>query len=229
MNIYLYVKTHNKTGLKYLGKTTAKDPHKYPGSGKYWKTHLATHGVNYTTEIIKECHSVKELKKWGLYYSNLWNVIESDAWANLKEEQGDGGAYPNSGKHMKTEKYRKLSSARANNPVNKESLRKRMLLNNPMNNLTFRNKISKALLGKPKSEEHKKNMFKPMLVPSIAAKRKIPIDLTIYTFINLNSGISVSTTQYEFRKQFNLLKGNVSALVHGHCKSYKGWVLQNSY
>ena len=91
MTIYLYVKTHNKTGLKYLGKTINKDPHKYSGSGKYWKRHLKQHGNDYTTDIIKECHSEDELIKWGLYYSNLWNIVTSDEWANLKEEAGQGG------------------------------------------------------------------------------------------------------------------------------------------
>ena len=91
MTIYLYVKTHNKTGLKYLGQTTAKDPHKYPGSGVYWKLHLEKHGYDYTTEIISECQTKDEIKELGIYYSNLWNIVESDEWANLKIEQGDGG------------------------------------------------------------------------------------------------------------------------------------------
>lgn len=89
MTIYLYVKTHNKTGLKYLGKTESKDPHKYPGSGKYWKLHLKKHGSDYSTEIIKECQSKEEFLRWGLYYSRLWNIVESSDWANLKEETGD--------------------------------------------------------------------------------------------------------------------------------------------
>ena len=89
MSIYLYVKTHNKTGLKYLGKTGSKDPHKYPGSGTYWKHHLRKHGKDYSTEIIKECESIEEFAKWGLHYSNLWKVVESNDWANLKEETGD--------------------------------------------------------------------------------------------------------------------------------------------
>ena len=37
--IYLYKKTHNKTGLKYLGKTISKDPYTYSGSGVYWTRH----------------------------------------------------------------------------------------------------------------------------------------------------------------------------------------------
>lgn len=91
MTIYLYVKTHNKTGLKYLGKTESTDPHKYKGSGSYWSKHIKKHGYDVTTEILKECSSKEELKKWGLYYSELWNVVASPKWANLAIEQGDGG------------------------------------------------------------------------------------------------------------------------------------------
>ena len=37
--MYLYVKTHNKSGLKYLGKTI-QNPFKYKGSGTYWLRHI---------------------------------------------------------------------------------------------------------------------------------------------------------------------------------------------
>ena len=70
MTIYLYVKTHNKTGLKYLGKTS-KNPHTYLGSGVDWKVHLKEYGLDHTTEIIKECQDNQELNHWGRYYSNL--------------------------------------------------------------------------------------------------------------------------------------------------------------
>jgi hypothetical protein len=33
----------------------------------------------------------EEIKRWGEYYSKLWNVVESNDWANLKMESGDGG------------------------------------------------------------------------------------------------------------------------------------------
>jgi hypothetical protein len=89
--IYLYVKTHRDTGLKYLGKTSSTDPYSYPGSGKYWQNHLKSHGDNCETTILKECRSNQEVKEWGIYYSNLWNVVESTEWANLKIEEGDGG------------------------------------------------------------------------------------------------------------------------------------------
>ena len=63
---YLYIKTHNKTGLKYLGKTK-RNPFVYTGSGVYWKRHLKIHGNEHTTEILKECHSDQEIKIWGKY------------------------------------------------------------------------------------------------------------------------------------------------------------------
>ena len=90
MTYYLYVKTHTVTGLKYLGQTRSKDPHKYPGSGKHWVNHLKKHGNLYKTEIIKECANNDEVGHWGEYYSDLWNVVESNKWANLIPESGGG-------------------------------------------------------------------------------------------------------------------------------------------
>ena len=63
MNIYLYVKTHQKTGLKYLGMTTKFDPHKYKGSGKLWKQHLKEYGNSYTTEILLGTTDKEEIIK----------------------------------------------------------------------------------------------------------------------------------------------------------------------
>jgi hypothetical protein len=93
MTIYLYKKTHRDTGLKYLGKTTSKNPYTYPGSGIYWKNHLEKHGNNVDTEILRECQSEEELKEWGRYYSKLWNVVEDKTWANLVEEAGPSGQW----------------------------------------------------------------------------------------------------------------------------------------
>lgn len=90
MTIYLYKKTHNQTGLNYLGKTTVNDPHKYQGSRVWWSNHIKAHGYDVTTEILKECQTNEEVREWGSYYSNLWNVVESDEWANLKPEYGEG-------------------------------------------------------------------------------------------------------------------------------------------
>lgn len=94
MTIYsLYVKQHTITGLKYLGYTKKLDVHQYRGSGKYWLAHLRKHGSTYTTEILKECSDKADITRWGLHYSNLWDIVNSTEWANLKPESGDGGQH----------------------------------------------------------------------------------------------------------------------------------------
>lgn len=107
MIIYLYLKTHNKTGLKYLGKTVSEDPHKYSGSGKRWLRHLNKHGYDYTTEILAKCETNEELKRLGLYYSEKFNIVEDKNFANIVPEEGDGGATRGCGwKHTESTKQK---------------------------------------------------------------------------------------------------------------------------
>jgi hypothetical protein len=87
---FLYVKTHNKTGLKYLGYTT-QDPMLYKGSGVYWMKHLKIHGADISTDVLMTFSCTSALKHWGVYYSDLWDVVNNPVWANLKREEGDGG------------------------------------------------------------------------------------------------------------------------------------------
>lgn len=87
---YLYIKTHRKTGLKYLGQTSS-DPYKYKGSGKEWKRHLIQYGPEHDTHVLRECTSKDERNEWGRYYSEVWNIVESTQWANLIPESGGGG------------------------------------------------------------------------------------------------------------------------------------------
>jgi NUMOD3 motif len=158
MTIYLYVKTHQKTGLKYLGKTTKSDPYGYTGSGIHWIRHLKLHGYDYSTEILKECQSPEELKEWGLYYSNLWNIVESDEWANLKPEIGDGGNKPVQSKETRL----KMSIASKGKPKSKEHKQKlaNILKENyrKTQSLEIRQKISDSHKGKIVSEAARLNM-----------------------------------------------------------------------
>ena len=73
--IYLYLKSHNKTGLKYLGKTT-QNPFKYKGSGKHWKAHLKIHGNDVTTKILYSCEDKEEFRLVAKKFSNLYNIVE---------------------------------------------------------------------------------------------------------------------------------------------------------
>jgi hypothetical protein len=91
----LYVK-ESPLGLKYLG-VTKNDPIEYLGSGLLWQRHLKKHKLkskNIKTKVLLETENKNELIKKGIYFSNLFNVVESDEWANLKVESGEGGSLP---------------------------------------------------------------------------------------------------------------------------------------
>jgi len=111
MKTYLYLKTHNKTGLKYLGKTVG-NPYTYLGSGKRWQKHLAKHGNDITTEILLETEDAQELATIGLHYSNLWNIVEDQSFANMRPETGDGGDTSNCEAYKEGMKKRDTSGSK---------------------------------------------------------------------------------------------------------------------
>ena len=84
----LYLKTHNITGLKYLGYTK-NNPFKYRGSGLYWRRHLNEYGNDVKTEVLFEHDDIKVLSEKGLEYSIMWNVAQSEEFANLCNEDGN--------------------------------------------------------------------------------------------------------------------------------------------
>lgn len=92
---YLYVKTHRKTGLKYLGQTK-KNPFKYKGSGVDWLRHIIIHGNEVDTEIILTTENIEERNYWGRHYSKVWNIVNAQddygnkIWANRIPETGGG-------------------------------------------------------------------------------------------------------------------------------------------
>lgn len=108
---YLYIKTHEVTGLKYLGQTRRADPHLYKGSGEHWVNHLKKHGNLYRTEIIKECSSNEEVAFWGKYYSDLWDIVKSKEWANLIPEMGGGWNLQGDANPQKRKEIREKTSS----------------------------------------------------------------------------------------------------------------------
>ena len=89
---FLYIKQHKVTGLKYFGKTTKKDPVAYLGSGKHWKRHIKKHGEHIETLWYQLFTDEQEMVEYALRFSKDNNIVKSQEWANLKEENGlDGG------------------------------------------------------------------------------------------------------------------------------------------
>lgn len=112
---YLMIKKCMNTGLKYLCKTSGtKDPSIYKGSGVRWLNHIKKHNSYIITCIIGEYKTKEELKEAGLYYSKLFNVVESNDWANLTEEKGDGGLIGTGqlGKTWKVKNTSKMSNSK---------------------------------------------------------------------------------------------------------------------
>lgn len=112
--IYLYLKTHNVTGLKYLGQTT-QDPFKYKGSGVHWVRHCNKHSYDIHTEILLESDNIEEISVLGKKLSEEWDIVKSKQFANMIPETGTGGSMPHTlearSKMSKIHKGKKLSEA----------------------------------------------------------------------------------------------------------------------
>jgi hypothetical protein len=89
--MYLYVKQHNVTGLKYFGMTSTKDPYVYVGSGTHWRRHLRVHGKDIVTLEVWEFSNQDDCEKFALEFSEKNNIVESKEWANLRPENGRDG------------------------------------------------------------------------------------------------------------------------------------------
>lgn len=114
---------------------TKQDPYKYNGSGVYWKRHLKQYGTDITTEILKECESYGELSKFGKYYSDLWDIVESDNFANLVPELGENSSGMKGKKHSEFSKLQTKNSLLGHivTEETKEKLKKSLKGNIPWN------------------------------------------------------------------------------------------------
>lgn len=100
--IYLYVKQHKMTGLKYFGVTRTNDPFKYKGSGKHWKNHIKKWGDDIATLDVWGFDDPNICTEFAVNFSIDNNIVESGEWANMIVEYGDnnisGASNPNYGK-----------------------------------------------------------------------------------------------------------------------------------
>lgn len=117
----LYIKTHNKTGLKYFGKTTCLSGiHSYRGSGVHWRRHLKKHGADYTTELLGIWQDKERLVAYAVNFCERHDVVKSAAWANMVPEEGLQGAVSGDGNIAKRDDVRaKMSRNSAKNHLGK--------------------------------------------------------------------------------------------------------------
>jgi hypothetical protein len=217
------VKTHKVTGLKYLCKTIRSDYIKYQGSGIYWRKHLKIHGNLVDTEVLMILDTDEELKKWGLYYSELWNIVNDvdengkKTWANEKPESGDGAA---SGKyHHSSDKtiYTFYHDDGRVEVCSRSELQSKYGLH--------RGAVSSILRG----EYHTVNGWriteaKQKWKISQVAEKNNNYDKNIYSFIH-DDGRTEDCTAYDLRTKYNLNAGSVSGVINGNQHRVGGWRL----
>ena len=166
---YLYIKTHNITGLKYFGKTTG-NPYNYRGSGKYWIAHLKKHNNNVTTEIIgyfdnkEECISVATKFSIDNDIVNAVNENNKKIWANQIIENGTDGGVTRINFHHSDETRKLISEAHKGKTMSEAAKEKIRNARAKQTNIGMRGKIlsqetkaklRKANLGKKHSDATK--------------------------------------------------------------------------
>lgn len=147
---FLYLKRHRDTKLFYFGKTV-NDPVKYTGSGKYWKNHLRKYGKNIETVWYKKFYDIYELISFALAFSEIFDISNSELFANLCEENGLNGGNPGKAATAKTSLALK-GRKRTQSSIDK--LKKTLSENPIVFTESRKQKISKALTGKKLSQAH---------------------------------------------------------------------------
>ena len=91
---FLYVKRHQKTGKMYFGKTQKANIESYSGSGVYWLKHIKKHGKEFIENVwVSEAFTDEEdLIEFATFFSEEFDIVNSENWANLQEENGIDGA-----------------------------------------------------------------------------------------------------------------------------------------
>jgi hypothetical protein len=162
MTIYLYIKIHTKTKLKYFGKTI-RNVRRYHGSGKHWQRHIKQHGTEHIKTLrVWKFQTLEECAPFALKFSKDNNIVNSVHWANLIEENGTDGA-PVGHPGCVGSKNGMFGKSAMLGKTHKEESKK--LVSEKLKGRVFsddwKEKISNAKLGKTFTEEHKNKMKGP--------------------------------------------------------------------
>jgi len=84
----LMIKTHTVTGLNYLCMTSRQNWVDYAGSGVRWTRHLNAHGKTFTTTLLIETESYPEFLESAIHYSEFYDVVANENFANAIPEHG---------------------------------------------------------------------------------------------------------------------------------------------
>jgi len=244
--LYLMVKTHTITGLKYLCKKVTTSDSKaisYLGSGTRWNNHLKVHGKHINTEIIVKCEldKIEEFSKLCIEHSNKFNIVKSDEWANLIIETGKPGTKIDIycgdkgtffGKKHTEETKEKISIAnRGDNNVMRR--RPEILLKSIVTKNKPENKEKQRLIA---IEVNSRPEVKEKIRQSKLGLNNPASDKNIYTLKNKFTGYIINGTRFSLIEQMKKLNSNnpsINILTNGDIgyflrkdrivKNVKGW------
>lgn len=168
--IYLYVKTHNVTGLKYFGKTEKKDPFVYLGSGKHWLRHIKKHGKDISTEIVATFQNREEASDWAIAFSLENNIIESNDWANLMLETVKDGVLGYIHTSENKALFSRMSKERWNDAKYRETMKEKH--RKRLEDKEERQKCGNAFRGKKRPEHSTKLSGRKHSVETLQKMRK---------------------------------------------------------
>lgn len=158
------IKTHNKTGLKYLCKTIKTDYESYSGSGTRWTNHLKKHGRDFSTIVLFQTEEIELFKQECLRRSIEFDVVKSNEWANLILETGvegqtEGFKHSETSKKLISENSAKIWLGTSGTWLGRH------------HSDETKKKISTVTKGKTKSDSHRLQMSKSR----IGVKRNLDV------------------------------------------------------
>ena len=244
---YLYIKTHNKTGLKYLGQTK-RNPHTYLGSGTTWTTHLRSNGNNVTTTILLSTTSVAARNYWGRYYSNLYKVTTAmddygnRIWANRIPETGAGGGRKQGSYTLEERKRISERQSGENNTAKTPESRAKRSGNNhwtkqekhkdyehPMKKEENKLKVSEALTGRPSPLKGTKRTQEFCDAISMALTGVPKTEEHIQRMKETHVGFTGKTCSLQHKEKISIKRKSQPKIVCEHCNkevdlgNYKGY------
>jgi hypothetical protein len=179
----LMVKRHTITGLRYFCKTTRANYLKYNGSGVRWTAHIKKYGTQQViTEWVSELfYDPDDLKEFALFFSELFNIVESNDWANLKNEDGlEGGMSSQTAKDMwQKPGAKELRSMRQKEAQSRPDIKKKKseVAKARWNNESYRVKVTDAITKTMNDPKKKKELSDIQKVvqnkPEVLSKRAL--------------------------------------------------------
>lgn len=213
--IYLYIKKHLNTGVKYFGMTKSRNPFKYSGSGSYWRNHLKIHGKELVETIeVYGFDDQRLCTEFALKFSKDNDIVASNEWANLVYEDGYNG---NTGFKHTNQTKSKISKAsksmirtdehkRKISESNKNRIHSQQSKDNMSNGRKHIIGSLAPMHGKKHSEESKFKMSRSATGKIVSEETKLKISKGKQGKSTWNKGVPCSKERADKIREFHRIK-----------------------